>query len=117
MVTHHELGERSHNREEEYDERMAVETPPDLAETMRSLMEKLQSCKDDNERIIKEQKKKTKITAVLLQILSDIQRQLQHGPTSNHVVKHLTKKTPSPPEIQKHGHESGHTRRSTSKKA
>jgi hypothetical protein len=39
MVTHHELGESSHNTEEESDERMAVETPPDLAETIRSLME------------------------------------------------------------------------------
>jgi hypothetical protein len=33
------------------------------------------------------------------------------------VDRHHTKKTPSPPEIQKHGPESGHTRRSTSKKA
>jgi hypothetical protein len=43
MVTHHELGESSHNREEESDERRVVETPPDLAETVRSLMEELQS--------------------------------------------------------------------------
>jgi hypothetical protein len=117
MVTHHELGEISHNREEESDERRAVETPPDLAETVRSLMEELQSCKDDNERLIKEQEKKTEINAVLLQSLSDIQRQLQHGPTTSHVDRHHTKKTQSPPEIRKHGPESGHTRRSTSKKA
>jgi hypothetical protein len=45
MVTHHELGEISHNRDEEYDERRAVETPPDLPETVRSLMEELQSYK------------------------------------------------------------------------
>jgi hypothetical protein len=38
MVTHHELGESSHNREEEFDERRVVETPPDLAETIRILM-------------------------------------------------------------------------------
>jgi hypothetical protein len=30
---------------------------------------------------------------------------------------HHTKKTPSPPEIQKHGSESGHTKRRNSKKA
>jgi hypothetical protein len=46
-----------------------VETPLDLAETVRSLMEKLHSCKDDNERMIKEKKKKTKIKRVLLQRL------------------------------------------------
>jgi 5'-deoxynucleotidase YfbR-like HD superfamily hydrolase len=74
MVTHHELGESSHNREEESDERRAVETPPDLDETVRSLMEELQSCKDENERLIKEQEKKTEINAVLLQSLSYIQR-------------------------------------------
>jgi hypothetical protein len=61
MVTHHELGESSHNREEEYDERRQVETPPDLVETIRSLMEELQSCKVDNERLIKEQEKKLEL--------------------------------------------------------
>jgi hypothetical protein len=39
MVTHHELGKIFHNREEESNERRAVETPPDLDETVRSLME------------------------------------------------------------------------------
>jgi hypothetical protein len=117
MVTHHELGEISHNREEESDERRVVETPLDLDETVRSLMEELQSCKEDNERMIKEQEKQTEINEVLLQILSDIQRQLQHGPMASNVDKHHTKKTQSPPEIQKHGLESNNTRRSTSKKA
>jgi hypothetical protein len=51
----------SHNRDEEPDERRAVETPLDLVETVRSLMAKLQSCKDDNERLIKEQEKKQKL--------------------------------------------------------
>jgi hypothetical protein len=54
MVTQNELGESSHNRDEESNERRAVETPPNLAETVRSLMEKLQSCKDENDRLIKE---------------------------------------------------------------
>ena len=57
MVTHQELGESSHNREEEYDERRAVETPLDLDEDVRSLMEELHSYKADNERLIKEQEK------------------------------------------------------------
>jgi hypothetical protein len=39
MVTHHELGERSHNREEESDERRVVETHPNFVETIRILME------------------------------------------------------------------------------
>jgi hypothetical protein len=99
MVTHHEVGEGSHNRDEESDERRVVGTPPDLAETVRSLMVELQSCKADNERMIKEQEKQTEINAVLLQSLSDIQRQLQHEP-----------------ETQKRGHVSGHTERSTSRK-
>jgi hypothetical protein len=117
MVTRHDLGESSHNREEESDERRAVETPLDLVETVRSLMEELQSCKVDNERLIKEQEKQNGINAVLLQILSDIQRKMQHGRDVSHVEKHRTKKTLSPPEIQKHGHGSGHTRRRTSRKA
>jgi hypothetical protein len=58
MVTHHELGESSHNREEESNERRVVETLPDLDETIKILMGDLQSCKADNERLIKEQEKK-----------------------------------------------------------
>jgi hypothetical protein len=84
MVTHHEVGNGSHNRDENSDKRRVVETPLDLAETVRSLMVELQSCKDDNERLIKEQEKQTEINSVLLQSLSDIQRQLQHGPDTSH---------------------------------
>jgi hypothetical protein len=61
--------------------------------------------------------KHIEINAILLQSLSDIQIQLQHGPTVSHVDMHHTKKTPSPPKIQNHGLKSGHTRRSTSRKA
>jgi hypothetical protein len=84
MVMHHEVGDSSHNRDEESNERRVVETPPDLAETMRSVMAKLQSCKADNKRLIKEQEKKTKINVVLLQSLSNIQRQMQHGTDTSH---------------------------------
>jgi hypothetical protein len=99
MVTHQEVGEGSHNRDEESDERRSVRTPLDLAETVRSFMVESQSCKDDNERMMKEQEKQTKINAVLLQSLSNLQIQMQHEP-----------------KVQKHGHMSGHTERSTSKK-
>jgi hypothetical protein len=57
MVTHQEVGEGSHNRDEESNVRMAIGTHPDLAETVRSLMVELQSCKADNERMINEQEK------------------------------------------------------------
>jgi hypothetical protein len=66
MVTHHEVGEGSHNRDKESNERRAAGTPPGLAETVRSLMVELQSGKDDNERMMKEQEKQTKINVVLL---------------------------------------------------
>jgi hypothetical protein len=76
MATHQEVGEGSHNRDEESDERREKGTPSDLAETVRSLMVKLQSCKADNERMMKQQEKKTEINAFLLQRLSDLQRQM-----------------------------------------
>ena len=78
MVTHQDMGEGSHNRDEESNERRAIRTPLDLAETVRSLMVELQSCKADNERMMKEQEKKIEINAVLLQSLSDLQRQMHH---------------------------------------
>jgi hypothetical protein len=85
MVTCHEAGDGSHNRDKESDERRAVETPPDLAKIVKSLMDELNSCKANNEILIKEQEKKTKINAVFLQSLSDIQIQLQHGPATRYV--------------------------------
>jgi hypothetical protein len=99
MVTHHEVGDKSHNRDEDSDERRAIETPPYLDETVRRLMVKLQSCKADNERLIKEKEKQMEINAVLLQSLSDIQSQLQHGPDTSHADRRQTKKSRSPPEI------------------
>jgi hypothetical protein len=66
METHHEVGEDSHNRDEEYDERRAMETPSDLVETVRIYMAELQSCKADNESFIKEKEKQMKINVVLL---------------------------------------------------
>jgi hypothetical protein len=98
-VTHQEVGEGSHNRDKESDERRAIGTPLDLAKTVRSLMVELQSCKADNERMMKEQEKQIEINVVLLERLSDLQRQMKHEP-----------------KMQKHGHISGHTERSTSRK-
>ena len=99
MVTHQEVGEGSHNRDEESDERREIATSPDLSEILRSLMVELQSCKADNERMMKEQEKQTEINAVLLQSLSDLQRQMQHEP-----------------KMQNRGRVSGHTERRTSRK-
>jgi hypothetical protein len=84
MVKHHKVEDGSHNIDEEFDERRALETRPDLAKIVRSLMVELQRCKADNERLIKEKENKMEINVVLLQSLSNIQRQLQHGPDTNH---------------------------------
>jgi hypothetical protein len=54
-----EVGDGSHNRDKKYDERREVETPPDLAEIVRSLRDKLHIFKVDNERLTKDQEKKT----------------------------------------------------------
>jgi hypothetical protein len=67
------MGEGSHNRDEESDERRAIGSPPNLAETVRSLMVELQRYKADNERMMKEQEKQTEINAVLLHSLSGLQ--------------------------------------------
>ena len=68
MVTHQEVGEGSHNRDEESDERRAIGTPPDLAETVRSLMVELQSCKAYNERMMKEQEKRFSCSFIILSL-------------------------------------------------
>jgi hypothetical protein len=84
MMMCHEVGDGFDNRDEESNERRAVETPPYLAENVRSLRAEVHRFKDDNERLIKEQDKQIEINTILLQSLSDIHRQLQHEPTTNH---------------------------------
>ena len=55
------------------------ETPLDIAATMRSLRVELQSCREDNERIIKSQEEKNQLNATMLQSLTEIQRQINSG--------------------------------------
>ena len=52
------------------------ETPPDIAATVRSLRVELQSCREDNERMIKAQEEQNQLNASMLQSLTDIQRQI-----------------------------------------
>jgi len=42
-----------HYPEIEFDEEISIETPPNMEETMRSLKAGLQSCRDNNEKIIR----------------------------------------------------------------
>jgi hypothetical protein len=54
MVMQNEVGNGSQNRDKESDERRLVETPSNLAKTVRSQMVELQICKAENKRLIKE---------------------------------------------------------------
>ena len=90
MVTHQEVGEGSHNRDEESDERRVIGTPLDLAETVRSLMVELQSCKADNERMMKEQEKQTE-----MQHEPEMQK---HGCSSGHTERSTSRR--STPEVK-----------------
>jgi hypothetical protein len=54
------MGRSSHNKEEDYDERRVVETPLKLVENVRSLMAELQIFKENNDRIIKDKRRKLK---------------------------------------------------------
>jgi hypothetical protein len=49
------------------------------------MKDELRSYRDENENIIRSQEKKTKLNAVLLQSLSEIQKHLQQGPTASNV--------------------------------
>jgi len=57
MVTHHEWGESSHNKEEEPNEIIMVETPPNLDKTVKILRTELKIFKADNDQLMKEQEK------------------------------------------------------------
>ena len=61
------------NAETESNGRILQETPLDFASTMRSLMAKMQSYKEDNERLVKAQEEQNQLNAAMLQSLTDIQ--------------------------------------------
>ena len=60
------------NDKTESNGRINQETPLDIATTMRILRVELQSCREDNERMLKAQEDQNQINAVILQILTDI---------------------------------------------
>ena len=57
----------------EYNGRIFQDTPPYFAATMRILRVDLQSCREDNERMLKAQEDQNQINAAILQSLKDIQ--------------------------------------------
>ena len=61
------------NDETESNGRINQETPLDIVATMRSLRVELQSCREDNERMLKAQEDQNQINAAILQSLTDIQ--------------------------------------------
>ena len=67
------------NAETESNGRINQETPPDIAATMRSLRVEFESCREDNERMIKAHEEQNQLNASMLQSLTDIQRQINAG--------------------------------------
>ena len=67
----------------ESEEQHGVGNSSNLAVTLRSLKEEIRSCKEDNYRIIQAQEKQANVNVILLQSLSDLQRQgslqISHG--------------------------------------
>ena len=45
------------------------------------------SCRDDNNRFVREQERKVEVNAAIVQILSNLQRQKQHELGSSHKVR------------------------------
>jgi hypothetical protein len=58
--------------------------PLELVETMRSLNMEVQSCRDDNERLLKVQEKQNQLNTQLLQSLNQLQRKIKNGLGSRH---------------------------------
>ena len=101
------MEDTSHLRDEESDSQRDRETPPDLVAIVRSL-------KVENERLMRAQDEQEELNAVLLQILSDIQKHVQQGPSNAQQQQSEKLKTPS--DAQNHGSSRCNMVRSSSKK-
>jgi hypothetical protein len=69
------MEDTSHLRDDESNGRRDRETPSDLMANVRIL-------KADNERLMRDHVEQTELNAVLLEILSVIQKHLQQGPNN-----------------------------------
>ena len=67
------------NAEIESNGRRFQDTLPDFAATMRTLRVEMQSHREDNERLVKASKEHNQLNSSMLQILTDIQRQMNSG--------------------------------------
>ena len=64
-------------------EQCGVGNSSNLENTLRSLMKKIRSCKEDNDKVMHAQEKKAQINAIILQFFLELQRQgplrISHG--------------------------------------
>ena len=67
------------NDDTESNGRIFQDTPLDFVATMRILRVDLQSCIEDNDRMLKAQEDQNQINAAILQSLTDIQGQINSG--------------------------------------
>jgi hypothetical protein len=56
----------------------------ELVETIRSLKMEVQSCRDDNERMLKAQEEKNQLNTQLLQSLNHLQKKMKNGSGSRY---------------------------------
>ena len=70
---------RVKNDEIESNGRRYQDTPPDFAATMRSLRVEMQSCREENERLVKDQKDQNHLNATMLQSLIELQIKMGYG--------------------------------------
>ena len=60
-------------------EKWEHESSPNAATTIRILRAKLQDCKEENKRLVKDLVEKNQLTTTMLQSLADLQRQINFG--------------------------------------
>ena len=72
------------NVETESNGRIFQDTPLDFAATMRSLRVEMQRYREDNERLVKAKEEQNQLNSTMLQILTNIQRQMNYG---DHIVR------------------------------
>jgi hypothetical protein len=87
-MVQHSMDDTSQLKDEEFDGRRDKETPPNLNAIIRSL-------KAYNGRLMRARVEQEELNAILLQILFEIQKHLQQGPSNEKLQLSERLKTPS----------------------
>jgi len=86
-MVQYSIDKSQHGHKEESVEKRGEVGSPNCMDILRSLRDKIRSYKDDNEKLVRAQKKQIEVNEFIQQSFSNLHKQNQHDLEASHNVK------------------------------